>query len=500
MRIALLPLDDRPVNGRLPAMVAAIAGGELLMPPVELLPRMREPSDPDALCLWTEQAAAECDSLVVSLDLIGYGGLIASRISHDTVDTVIRRLSVLTRIHEARPQLPVSAVATVMRASNSHSAGEEPQYWSDHGVELHNLGGALHRAFLGEQHELASLVREVPARFRGDFLRRRLRNHIVGLYGLTLAADGVVDPLMVTADDTAKRAAGSLEQIWLGHWKGALELDDRVYSYPGADEVCSVLVARELARAAGAIPRIAVMFPETGGEGRIAPFENAPVGRAVINQIGAAGAVVADDPAEADAVLVVHAPDPDRGDLAGGNQVKPGEAAVDVLAANLADQVAAGRVVGLADVRYVNGSDAVLIARLLKEGITGTLAAYGGWNTAGNTIGSVVAALVAQVVGRQRGTFDPRAQRRLVLHRLAEDYGYQALVRNELALLPGFGDHLAVPFEQSGSADRYLSMCEARMAEVFAGLLSPGENWQLTDVRLPWNRAFEIDFELRPSP
>jgi hypothetical protein len=46
MRIALLPLDDRPVNGRLPAMVAAIAGAELLMPPVELLPRMREPSDP----------------------------------------------------------------------------------------------------------------------------------------------------------------------------------------------------------------------------------------------------------------------------------------------------------------------------------------------------------------------------------------------------------------------------------------------------------------------
>jgi hypothetical protein len=104
------------------------------------------------------------------------------------------------------------------------------------------------------------------------------------------------------------------------------------------------------------------------------------------------------------------------------------------------------------------------------------------------------------VVGVSGGTFDPLARRRLALHRPTEDYGYQALVRNKLALLPGFGDHMAVPFEQSGSADRYLSMCEAQLTEVFAGLLSPGERRQLTDLRLPWNRTSEIDFELRPSP
>lgn len=39
--VALLPLDERPVTGRLPAMVGAVAGAQVLLPPVSLLPRSR---------------------------------------------------------------------------------------------------------------------------------------------------------------------------------------------------------------------------------------------------------------------------------------------------------------------------------------------------------------------------------------------------------------------------------------------------------------------------
>ncbi|MCH3176462.1 DUF4127 family protein, partial [Listeria monocytogenes] len=41
MRIALVPLAERPVNVDLPRQVAAIAGAELLLPPAEAMPVFR---------------------------------------------------------------------------------------------------------------------------------------------------------------------------------------------------------------------------------------------------------------------------------------------------------------------------------------------------------------------------------------------------------------------------------------------------------------------------
>ena len=295
MRIALLPLDERPVNLRLPGQVAAIAGVPLLTPPSELLPDMRDPGRADDLAEWLQGAAGEADALVVSLDMLGYGGLIGSRTSSDPTDAVCRRLGVLTDIRRRHPDLQISAVTTVMRASRSYSPAEEPLYWSRYGVEVHELGAALHREFLGEPHDRAALEEAVPADVREDFWLRRLRNHAADLYAVELAGRGVLDLLAVTADDTAPRAAGSLEQLWLRHWVSVSGAAQRVLMYPGADEVGAVLVARAIAAAAGARPRIAVRFCEDGGAGRIAPYENVPIADGVTRQVRAAGGELVDD-------------------------------------------------------------------------------------------------------------------------------------------------------------------------------------------------------------
>ncbi len=65
--VALLPLDERPATGRLAAMVGAVAGAQVLMPPAALLPRLRAPGEHDALAAWLVQAAQHADVAVVSL-------------------------------------------------------------------------------------------------------------------------------------------------------------------------------------------------------------------------------------------------------------------------------------------------------------------------------------------------------------------------------------------------------------------------------------------------
>nr|WP_272955961.1 DUF4127 family protein [Actinopolymorpha rutila] len=550
-----MPLDERPVNATLPAHIAAIAGVEVLTPPAELLPRMRTPGRADELAGWLAEVAAEVDALVVSLDMLGYGGLIGSRTTQDAASAVVQRLAILENIRPRFPRLPITAVTTVMRASRSYSPAEEPEYWSQHGVELHDLGGALHREFLGEPHERERLAATVPTDVQADFWLRRLRNHTVDLFTLGLAGRGTLDTLLVTADDTAPRAAGSLEQVWLRHWVSATGLDTRVLMYPGADEVGSVLVARALADGAagelherveqveqreqdGAV-RIAVEFREEGGADRIAPYENVPIAAGVARQIAAAGAeVVPAEPTdvessraessrgesgrgesgraessraestggkpmggeagEADAVIVVHAPDPHRGDWARRGEATD-RAVVEAVVDRVAELVEVGHSVGVADVRYVNGADPALVRALADRGVLDRIRAYGGWNTAGNTVGSVVAALVAHVVGHRRGGVDEIAESRLRWHRIVEDYAYQAVVRGELAQEQPYGDHMSVPFPDPADVESYLERCAKRLPEVAEELGgADARRWLISSPRLPWGRTFEIDFDLVP--
>lgn len=506
LSIAFLPLDERPVNVGLPLAVAAIAGAELVLPD-GLLPQLRRPGNADALALWLEDEANEADAAIVSLDMLCYGGLIAARTTADGTLMALERLETLRRIKE---ELPICAVSLVMRASNSYSAQEEPTYWTQHGKELHHLGALHHRDFLaaagvpgfdGNAAELAALRRALPAKVIADFERRRLRNHHVNLEALALASEGVIDPLLITADDTAEHSAGSVEQVWLRQWSGVLPIRGEVLMYPGADEVAAVLVARQLGRHFGIVPQFSVECADPAGLARIAKYENSLMSEAVDRQIRASGSVVTDDPAAM--ALVVHAPDPKRRDHCGmvisrtdptrhdaeGTDYEATDAEDARKTAELIGRLLGeGRKVALADLKYANGADPLLIEVLERDGVLMELVAYGGWNTAGNALGSVVAAAAAIQIGTEAGTLDAAAARRLLLHRLVEDYGYQALARRPLNAgvytFPDKAEEQAAATAMAGELSGVLRRLTGR------------DDLAIADVRFPWHRSFEIDFSI----
>lgn len=491
-RIALLPLDDRPVNVRLPGDVAAVAGVILDVPPAEILPSYRVAGDARALGAWLLDRVADPTTVhvVVSVDMLLYGGLIASRTSADTTREVLERLDVLREVRRRRPELPISAVSLVTRASNSYSAAEEPEYWREHGKEIHALGGDAHR-LLDEPDVLPlSELTPVPAEIVSDYSTRRLRNHIVNLSTLALVEDGTLDFLAITADDTAPFAAGSAEQVWLRHWMRMLPSGRDVLMYPGADEVGAALVARALAANAGVTASFSVACADAEGMTRIPPYENMSLAASASRQIRAAGAVeVVED---GDVTLVLHAPDPDRHDMFRG---RPDQVDADAVAGTVAlirERLEAGQQVALADVRYPNGADEALVRALAEAGLLGRLEAFGGWNTAGNTLGSVVAVAAAGVVGRATGTFDARAARIALLTRLLDDFAYQAVVRTDSgpALFPD-----VYPMDD----DSRVATAERVIREELTALLEStlhAEDMRIQELTLPWRRSFEIGLVL----
>lgn len=507
MRIAYLPLDERPVNTDLVRDIATLSGGQLLLPPDELLPDQREAGDADALGEWLRTVIGQdqVDTVVVSVDMLAYGGLIPSRTSADDVREALGRLEALTNVKQSFPQVPIHGVSLVMRASDSYSAGEEPAYWSSYGRDLHAYGGARHRDFLdradqGDGQTTTAAGEAVPADVLLDFTHRRLRNHMVNLAAIDLAARGTFDTLVITSDDTATHSAGSLEQIWLQNWSRVLPGAGDVAFYPGADEVGAVLLARAMTENAGAPVRLAPVCPEPQGWSRVAEFENMPLDQATNRQIHAAGGVTA-GAADAEVVLVVHAPAPAGFGRGSGQMGADGEEPAHRTVAAVAEHLGAGRRVALADVRYSNGSDTGLLHHLERAGLVGQLWAYGGWNTAGNTTGGVVATAVAGVLAARAGQVDQRAVERLRLHRILEDHEYQGVLREQIRARlhrQGVLDHLGDQFPSTQVEAAVTEEIRAHLQAAADRLSAPGR-WTLRDVQMPWHRLFEVGFTLIPG-
>jgi hypothetical protein len=515
MRVGLLPLDERPVNTRYPAMIAAIAGVELALPPDDMLSNVREPARCDDLAAWLHAIAPALDALIVDVEMLTFGGLIASRISDDPPGAALSRLDVLRAIRSELPDLPILAFNVITRISNANACTEEPLYWETYGTRLYRLSQLLDRAAQGEPllDEIAALRDEIPPEVLRDMLRRRLRNHIANLASLHLLDSGAINLLVLSSDDTSPFGLGSREKRWLANWADLLALGQNhpatdgqenatrssgmLLMYPGADEVGCALLARLINQHAGRAPRIAPIYAIPGGEEIVAPYEDGPVRLTVERQILAIGGTVATADANPDLWLAINTPSPRRTEWDETFAAEERDERYDHLDA-LVERVSAlqesGQQVIVADVAYPNGADPVLMELLIEKVDLLRLAGFGAWNTAGNTIGTALAqgcaALLATTPTQQI------AHLRFLLHRFIEDWGYQQVVRRAArAMLERMTGAHEPDDTTMGAICRWIETnLNARIGALpgFAG------HWRITpgSTRLPWRRLFEVDFAL----
>jgi hypothetical protein len=165
----------------------------------------------------------------------------------------------------------------------------------------------------------------------------------------------------------------------------------------------------------------------------------------------------------------------------------------------------------VADVAFVNGADLILSQQLFRSPEVLNLAAYGGWNTAGNTLGMVLAQFVCWMAANRAGwgVDQERAQLEFLLLRFLDDYAYQAVERSRLMLedLPNLGLQPTTARLPDGEITaRITERAAERMRDRvshFSELLAasgraPGVH--LAGVSLPWQRLFEIRLDLDLEP
>jgi hypothetical protein len=496
MKIGYIPLDERPANTRYPKLIAEIADVQVFLPPSDTWSDFRGPADTDGLVAWLEREATEYDTLVVSCEMLGYGSLIQSRISHDPVEIIIQRLQTLHRLKQRNSRLRIFGFNLITRISYANSATEEPDYWADYGANLYLYSQLLDRAHQGQlvTDELRTLRTQLPDDCVNDFLARRLRNHIINLTVLQMLADGVFDLLVMSSDDTSPYGLGSREKSWVNEWLARMELERKLLMYPGADEVGSVLVARAINEHYGKEPTFQVEYVVPEGANITAAFEDSPVAVTVERQIHAAGGVFkADD--DANILFIVNPPLNSRPSWPSPyTEVDFQQRTPQFQRTNerIAAALDAGRFVAVADVANANGADTMWVKMLQQAGLLQRLDAYSAWNTAGNSIGTTVAqSCLAWQFGRTAV-----AQQKFQVHRLIEDWAYQGIVRQQLShwLQQQTGSEILpvdlIPGAAQWTEAALMDICRQELPDL-AFHIVPGS------VRFPWRRTFEIDFELQ---
>jgi hypothetical protein len=494
-RILALPVDARPVVREQVQHLARIAGWDLQMPDKPMLGHFRTPADRGALRVWLKTNAGRCDGIVLSLDMLVYGGLVPSRFIEDDEASIIARLDVLRELKREFPDKPIYGFAATMRMSNNNYNEEEKLYWAQYGMLIWQWSFMSDRfAALGNESDKAAAEdarKQIPDEVAADYLATRARNCNVTQRVLQLASEGVIDRLILPQDDTAEFGFNIAERRRFEQWIADKQLSHKVLIYPGADEVMHTLCAHLFSKLSGAtsLKVFLTCSDPTRVERLRALYEDRPVLESVRSQVAAVGAHVVGDVNDCDVVLAIHTRGSAQGDWAMRKALPAGTAQSidDRWLASLKSLHGEGKPIVVVDLAFANGADPLLIETLEHSIGLRHLAAYAGWNTAGNTIGSAM----AQAVFGYVGGYDTGTNGYSRALRLLEDYFYQSHMRQIIR------DAIDEPSLTTEQLDEKVSVMFTRPANEWAKQRSLG--WRVTRANMPWNRTFEIDLQLESS-
>ena len=459
MRIALIPIDNRPVCYQLPEYIVQLAKEhELIIPDISLMGDLNKSADIEKLFDWLI-SIKDVDKFVISLDTIAYGGLIPSRRSREKEEKIKERIDKLTNIikkHNAK----VYAFSSIMRISNNNINEEEKEYWNKYGTKIFEYSFQSHKA---ETEGKQSPQTDIPLDILNDYLDTRKRNFEINKYYIELYNQGTFDTLVFSKDDCAQYGFNVKEANIL---KKLSKNKQGIYIKTGADEIPLSLLSRAINEHKKI--KIAPKYTNPDGINKISKYEDITVKESVESQIELAGGIISDEK-NCDLVMLINNFKDEQGELVMGVNVPLFEGEL-----NLPDKP-----YFIADILNANGSDNNFINELFKKDSLKEFYGYTAWNTTGNTLGSSLAFALTYFGAKKP---NKHIFQDLQIIRFLDDWAYQANVRAEIR----------------NNSDNLTNNTIQKEMEKFEKLLFDkfGIKRVKVEYSFPWNRFFEIKINI----
>ena len=477
--ILFIPLDDRPCCLDMMERIAALCSCHLHVPPLDTLGHFKTAGKPEAILDWLESQDPKLP-LIASVDMLTWGGLIASR--HPDSD-VKRAESCFERFCQIQEKRTGKALVfkTLLRTAPTQTTQEEVDQ-AEQIVALSRMSFLFEKNRITPQaRSLQAAIDQLKAGISPQVLERylavRQRNHLFD--SLVVSKAPLFDATLIAMDDCQTEGWNLLEKERLQ--KQARAAGHQVDFYPGTDESAALLLARLLAPEQGLEP--------VWGHSHLSltqtRYEDRPLGALVHAQVQASRL----RQGRCRRKLFLYGRMGSQKEAA--HQGRLGQTDNDSLNRFL-DQLEASLDKGdscvIADLAFANGGDLGLVEALIDRGLASRLTGYSAWNTAGNTLGTAIANLV--LYPENPTPAEEQARRLLLWERLTDDAFYQSRFRFQLKRELGPGLTLA---------DQDLAAAHKMLAEEFHGFaeelwkrLFPEQPLTPFRVQLPWGRLFEV--------
>lgn len=440
MKIAFLPIDNRPVCYTLPKLLAGIDDSiEFSIPPRELLGDLNKSANVDELFNWLENLPPQ-DKIILSLDTIAYGGLIPSRRCPQSFDEIKERIFKLKEILKKK-DCEIYAFSSIMRISNNNFNIEEKEYWKDFGKKIFEYSYNFHKN--------GATTTDIPKEILEDYLNTRKRNFEINKIYLEWQKEGFFKTLIFSKDDCAEYGLNVKEAQELEKLGG--------FTKTGADEIPLSLLSRAII---GKI-KICPIFLEPEYKHLISNYEDVSIEQSVNGQIELANCEITQEK-DADIILFINNFKKHQGEIVMG---------VDTESFNR-EFVTPDKPYMIADVRFANGSDNNFVKTFFENKIYDkNFYGYSAWNTSANTLGSLICAAKIKFLALK---YNKEAFEKLQITRFLDDWAYQANVRQMLKT-PDTNE---------------LTLLMKNYEQIISNALKTNINVKYS---YPWNRLFEVE-------
>ncbi len=503
MHVAYLPLDERPCNYDFPYQLFDKDDFTVERIDLSLLGCKDKPANSDQIAAWLDNAAKDADGLVVSIDMLLYGGLVPSRRHHEAFDAIEDRLKTIKKLKAMHPDVIIYAFQTIMRCPGYDGSDAEPDYFKTYGRRIHDYGYLKHRIDLkiADDEEIAVFHKlKIPASHLGDFVSRRNVNAEATLKSLSLVSEGIIDYFIIAQDDSSEYGWTAMDQIRIRERIRELSVRMKTAMYPGADEVGMMLMARMFNKMKKVKPKLFVKYPSVTSAQIIPNIEDRYLDTMVTYHIVVSGGLVATSLEEADAVVFINAPadkmlsclNP-KEEGRGMTVLRNMPEALEFLSHASKEK---HKPIIIADVTHGNGSTLAMYDYLRETGLLFDVAAYAGWNTASNTIGCAIAQGMHFIHdGKTKSHMD------FLMLRYIEDIAYQGYVR-QYVRDEVLKDHPVYEYddvrEKKGEVADIVKQNLKIFIEKHMKEITP--HVTVKQVSLPWRRMYEARFGIEYEP
>ncbi len=443
MRIAFVPIDNRPVCYTLPKLISEIDEDfELILPNRTDLGDLTKNANIENLFTWLK-GLNNLDGMILSLDTLAYGGLIPSRRCPETFSQIQKRVETLKEILLEK-KCRIWAVSSIMRISNNNYNEEEKAYWSEYGKKIFTYSYNFHKN--GEKE-----CSYVPQEILEDYLKTRTRNFEINKIYLEWQKEGLLDTLVFSKDDCAEFGLNVMEAKELESLGG--------YTKTGADEIPLSLLSRVISKQMKVCP----VFLEPEYKDLISNYEDVSIENSVKGQLELANCTITDKE-NADIVLYINNFKHHQGEIV---------MKVDTEGFDRSFAVP-DKAYMIADVRFANGADNNFVQELFKNKIIDkNFYGYSAWNTSANSLGSLILCAKMKFFAKK---YNKNAFEKVQLTRFIDDWAYQAIVRQKLK-----------------STD--IVLLEKEMKTFEKALEDVTMNSVNVKYSFPWKRLFEVEIE-----